>query len=217
MPVTLIELAGPMLVVAALAAALLRRRPRGVRTGAAILAAALVAAPFGSASAAMYFLGTFGPLSAATLIIAGKYLYAALANAEKQRWPSNTMLICLVVIGAAFYPLTFGLTSFDPYEFGYRGVAVPLLILALVLVGWGFRAADILWWILIAALLYVSDAYGNRNLWDYLIVPFDPIFAVGALAAGMPRRLLRRVNAGPDQDPTDFENASPPAGQTGLR
>jgi hypothetical protein len=198
-PVNAMEFVGPMLVAAALAGGLTRMRTRTVQIGAAIAAALVVTVPLGRASAAIYFLGTFGPLSAATLVMAGKYLYAVIANVGEKRRPSNVMLVCLLVIGAAFYPPTFGLTSFDPYEFGYRGIAVPALMLLLVLLGWALRAADVVWWTLIAALLYVAGAYDSRNLWDYLIVPFDPLFAVGVVADAFVRSFARRRRAGAHQ------------------
>jgi hypothetical protein len=182
MPVNPFELAGPMLVVAALAVTFSRRWGNGLSIASAVLAVVLVSVPFGPASAATFFLGVFGPLSAATLMMLAKNLYAMIVNREEQRWPSSAMLVCLIAIGMAFYPLTFGLTNFDPYEFGYRGFAVPALMLVLVLIGWRTRATDILCWIALAALLYAFGAYDSRNSWDYLIVPFDPIYAAGALA-----------------------------------
>jgi hypothetical protein len=181
-PVNPLEFAGPMLVVVALAVTLSRRWGYGLRIAGAVLAAALAAVPFGPASAATFFLGVFGPLSAATLAMLAKNLYGMIVSREEQRWPSSAMLVCLIAIGVAFYPLTFGLTDFDPYEFGYRGFAIPALMLVLVLIGWRTRAADILCWIALAALLYAFGAYDSRNSWDYLIVPFDLIYAAGALA-----------------------------------
>ena len=95
---------------------------------------------------------------------------------------SRTMLVCLVVIGIVFYPLAAGLASFDLYELGYRGVAVPGIMLGLVAVGWMARAADVTVWIGLAALLYMFGAYDSNNLWDYLIVPTDAIYGAVVLA-----------------------------------
>lgn len=201
MPVNPFELAGLMLLAAALAAVLLRRQRIGIRIAGAIAGAILEVVPFGPASAATFFLGTFGPVSAATLVMAGGYLFATIAGLDGHRRPSSTMLVCLVAIGAVFYPLTFGLTSFDPYELGYRGAAVPGLMLALVLAGWLTRAADIACWIGLAALLYVLGAYDSNNLWDYLIFPADTIYAAGALAIWVLR--TRR-----SQRPPNLENSS---------
>jgi len=182
MPVNAPELAGPMLLAAVVAVTLTQRWHPGLCIASAIVVAVLAVVPFGPASAATFFLGTFGPLSAATLVMLGKNLYATVVDWEKQRWPSSALLVCLVAIGVAFYPLTFGLTSFDPYELGYRGFAVPAMMLVLVVIGWRTRVADILCWVALATLLYMFGAYDSRNLWDYLIVPFDPIYAVAALA-----------------------------------
>jgi len=74
-----------------------------------------------------------------------------------------------------------GLTAFDPYNLGYRGLALPALMLVLVAIGWFVRVADIPCWVGLAALLFLLDAYGNRNLWDYLICPLDVVFATADL------------------------------------
>jgi len=96
-------------------------------------------------------------------------------------FPSRALLICVLVIGIVFYPLTMGLTAFDPYDLGYRGLALPALMLVLVAIGWFVRVADIPCWVGLAALLFLLDAYGNRNLWDYLICPLDVVFATADL------------------------------------
>jgi hypothetical protein len=181
-PVNLFELAGPMLVMAAFALALVHRQRLGVRVAAAICGAAAAFLPIGPTTPGLLLLGTAGPVSAATLVLVGNHAYGAIRHGSRRRRSSRALLVCLLVTGAAFYPLTFGLTSFDPYELGYRGAIVPALMLGYVVVGWLARAADILCWIALTALLYLLGAYDSNNFWDYLIFPTDPIYAAGALA-----------------------------------
>jgi hypothetical protein len=69
------------------------------------------------------------------------------------------------------------LTTFDPYDLGYRGGTVPGLMFAYLLIGWVARASDIPCWIGLSALLYLLDANGSSNLWDYLLFPLDAIVA----------------------------------------
>lgn len=185
MPINPFEVLGPTLLVAALAGNLVRSKAPGVRISVSTCGAVVTNLPIGPATPATFFLGTFGPVSAATLVVAAAYLYAAIMKRHYR--PSRALLVCLAITGAVFYPLTFGLNNFDPYGLGYRGLAVPALMFAFVVVGWIARAADIQLWIALAALFYMVGAYDSNNLWDYLIIPTDPIFAAGVLAIGWQR------------------------------
>jgi hypothetical protein len=180
MPLNPFGLLGPMLLMAALAATLARSRGFSTRVAAAIGGAVLTVLPLGPTTPAAFFLGTFGPASAAALILLGGYLYARAMDLPFRQ--PRALLGCLVVTGAVFYPLTFGFSDFDPYEHGYRGLMVPALMLGFVLIGWIARSVAIPCWISLAALLYTLGAYDSNNVWDYLISPLDVIYAAGALA-----------------------------------
>ena len=186
MPINPFEVLGPTLLVAALAGNLVRSKAPGVRVLASTCGAVVTNVRIGPATPATFFLGTFGPVSAATLVLASAYFCAAIMKRHYR--PSPALLVCLAMTGAVFYPLTFGLSNFDPYHLGYRGLAVPALMFAFVVVGWIARAADIQLWIALAALLYMVGAYDSNNLWDYLIIPTDPVFAAVALAFGLQHR-----------------------------
>ncbi len=186
MPINPFEALGPTLLAAALAGHLVRSKSPGVRIFAAACGAVVANLPIGPATPVTFFLGTFGPVSAATLVVTAGYLYAAIM--KRTFYPSRVLLLCLAITGAVFYPLTFGLSSFDPYDLGFRGLTVPALMLAFVVVGWTARAIDIQFWIALAALLYMVGAYDSNNLWDYLIFPTDPILAAGVLAVRLATR-----------------------------
>lgn len=188
MSVNPIEAAGPVLLVAGIVASFASRFDARTRMGAAIAGAAFALVPFGAQSFVSLVLGVLGPVSAATLVMLTTSLAGTLRG--NRFGPTTTLLLMLLVIGAAFYPLTLGLTVFDPYEYGYRGLAVPALMLAVTAVGWWRGALDVLCWIALAALLYVLQAYDSRNLWDYLIFPLDPIIAAIMLAASALRVIL---------------------------
>jgi hypothetical protein len=189
MPINPFEALGPTVLVASLAGNLVRRKSLGIRILASSAGAVVTNLPIGPATPATFFLGTVGPVSAATLVLAAGYLYAAIT---KQNYSASRALsVCLAITGAVFYPLTFGLSDFDPYDLGYRGFTVPLLMSAFVFVGWAARAVDIQCWIALAALLYIAGAYDSNNLWDYLIFPTDPILAAGALAIDLQRGRLK--------------------------
>jgi hypothetical protein len=115
----------------------------------------------------------------------------------------RALLVCLVVTGAVFYPLTFGLSDFDPYEHGYRGLMVPTLMLAFVLTGWIARSIAVPCWISLAALLYAFGAYDSNNMWDYLISPIDAIYAAGALVIAA----CRNFRSTPPKQPGSIASA----------
>jgi hypothetical protein len=206
MPVNPLGLVGPILILAAVAILAVRRQRTGIRIVAAIAGAAIALLPIGSTTFGAFFLGVAGPVSAATLVMLGNFVGATILGRHERAWPSTALLVCLLLTGTAFYPLTFGLTSFDPYELGYRGLLVPGLMLAFVCAGWLARAADIPCWIGLTELLYVGGVYDSNNLWDYLIFPADPVYAAGAL---MLRAYRTRVRNGPgDQGKANLENSA---------
>jgi hypothetical protein len=173
-----IELIGPVLILAVMTTAFLARLPLpGYRVAIAACGGALAFLPVGSTTVGAFILAVVGPASAATIVLCLIYLQSALVGPRKTCLPTRAFLLCLVVTGVVFYRLTFGLTTFDPYDLGYRGGAVPVLMFAYLLIGWVARASDIPCWIGLSALLYLLDADGSSNLWDYLLFPLDAIVA----------------------------------------
>jgi hypothetical protein len=139
-----IELIGPVLILAVMTTAFLARLPLpGYRPAIAACGGALAFLPVGSTTVGAFILAVVGPASAATIVLCLIYLQSALVGPRKPCLPTRAFLLCLVVTGVVFYPLTFGLTTFDPYDLGYRGGAVPGLMFAYLLIGWVARASDI--------------------------------------------------------------------------
>jgi hypothetical protein len=201
-PINPIELLGPALLLAAVAVTLVPSKRLLIRGFAAVCGGATIfitvatkigPMSIGPTTVGEYFLGTFGPVSAASLVIIGSYLYKKIIGEKYQT--SHALLLCLTAVGVVFYPLTFGLSNFDPYELGYRGFSIPGLMFAFVVIGWVTRSVDVLCWIALAALLYAFGAYDSNNLWDYLIFPLDPIYAIVVLAIGIKRAYRRSSEA----------------------
>jgi hypothetical protein len=176
------ELIGPILILAVIAAAVFPSRWPAGRIGVAACAGALVFVPVGSTTVGGFLLAVVGPVSAATMVLCVIYLRSAIFGLSKPHLPSRAFLLCIFATGVVFYPLTFGLTTFDPYDLGYRGLTVPGFMLAYLLIGWFAGATDVAAWIGLAALLYLLDANGSSNLWDYLLFPFDVVAAAVGLA-----------------------------------
>jgi hypothetical protein len=176
------ELIGPILILALIAAAVLPwSRPAG-RIAIAACGGTLAFVPVGSTMVGGFVLALVGPVSAATIVLCAIYLRSVISGAPQPHLPSHAFLLCILITGMVFYPLTFGLTTFDPYDLGYRGLAVPGLMFGYLLIGWFAGAADVAAWIGLAALLYLLDANSSSNLWDYLLFPFDVVAAAVGLA-----------------------------------
>jgi hypothetical protein len=168
----------PVLILAALASMLVPWPNRAGRIVVAICGGLIAFVPAFGTTPGQFLLGTMGPVSAATMVFIVVFVYALITRQYDRLFPSRAFLICVLVIGIVFYTLTIGLTTFDPYDLGYRDLALPTLMLLLVAIGWVARVSDIPCWVGLAALLFLLDAYGSRNLWDYLICPVDVVFAV---------------------------------------
>jgi len=181
--VNALAIIGPVLIFASVASLLVPWPNRAGRMTIAIGGGLVAFLPVMRTTPGEFLLGLMGPASAATMVFLVLFLYAMTTRRYDRLFPSRSFLICILVIGVIFYPLTMGLTAFDPYDLGYRGLALPALMLVLVAISWVTRVSDIPCWVGLAALLFLLDAYGSRNLWDYLICPLDVVFAAADLIA----------------------------------
>lgn len=87
-------------------------------------------------------------------------------------------LSAVAVTGLFFYPLSLGLSMFDPYAYGYSAsglVAVSLLLAAVC-------AWRRWWWLALALSLsviaYLAGILESDNLWDYLMDPLLWLYAL---------------------------------------
>ncbi len=83
------------------------------------------------------------------------------------------------------YPLTLGLTLWDPYALGYRPRVLLLVAAALVIAWWRRRRGAAL--VLAAGVAaFGAGLMESTNLWDYLVDPAVATWALAAIAARSP-------------------------------
>jgi hypothetical protein len=167
------------ILLAAFAASLGRRLRSGlpswlIPVGA--FAGALV--PVEGVPIAGYLHGLASDLSVTTLVLVGCGLVARTVGLRFADRRDLFAVLAVVLAGAAFlYPMTLGLTRYDPYRLGYRSEGFLLILALLALASWLLRYR------LLPAVLSCSVvAFGlslgeSQNLWDYLIDPFLTLFA----------------------------------------
>ena len=189
----LVGFAGFALALAAVAVVIAGRLGGRRWRLAGLMAAAMAWVPLGDIPLAGYLRGFFGDLSVTTMLLLGAALLARVSGWRVLDGPERVALWgWSAAAGLALYPLTLGLTPWDPYELGFRP-RMLLLVVAVVVIGlWRRRRG--------AALVLAAGVAGfdlhileSPNLWDYLVDPALTVWAAGALAARSPTG--RRVGA----------------------
>lgn len=163
------------LLLGAAASRLPLERHNRRRLALAVFALAFI--PLGEESAAIFLHGVIG---APSFTLAQLALLAALNRPLPA--VSKGVLAVLIAAAGAFYALALGVGPLDPYGFGYRTPALPLLLLAPA--WWLWRRGEYGW---VAILAFDLAAYAGglfANLWDAL---FDPLLVLVAVAALMRR------------------------------
>ena len=173
---------GLVLAVAAVALAsrlTARRQWRGL---AALAGAAVAALPVQGIPVAGYLRGGLGDLSITTVLMLAAALAATLTGHDLLGGRSRAALrVWAAAVGALLYPLTLGLTRFDPYELGFRPRVLVLVVAALAIWWWWRQRGAAL--ILAAGVAAFNwHLLESGNLWDYLVDPVLAIWSLGALA-----------------------------------
>ena len=150
---------------------------------AGFMAAAAAWVPVGGIPLAGYLRGVFGDLSVTTMLLLGAALLGRVSGRRVLDGPERVALLgWSVAAGLALYPLTLGLTRWDPYELGFRPRMLLLVVAALVIGLWRRRRGAAL--VLAAGVAgYDLQILESPNLWDYLVDPGLTVWAAGALAA----------------------------------
>jgi hypothetical protein len=171
---------------------------RAVRAGVAAVVFVALLVPWNGLSAAEWLRSAVGDLSVVSAALLAGYLVQALV--PRVRFGGTGELVvtaaALVAFACVFYPLSLGVSGYDPYAHGfYPTVLTALLLAAFVcatLGGW-YRVAGL---IALAYAGYVFRGLASDNLWDYL---FDVPLVVAAAVlvarrwrtlAGLPWRTL---------------------------
>jgi hypothetical protein len=142
----------------------------------------LLFVPVGGLPVAGYLRGIGGDLSVTALLLLASTVVAYAGGPRLHERRELQTLAAFVIAGALFlYPMSLGLTSFDPYALGYP-LHVRSLLLGLVPVGliaW-FRGGLLVPLALAAALAaFRFELFESENLWDYLLDPWLTLYLAG--------------------------------------
>jgi hypothetical protein len=187
----LVGLAGAALGLAAVAMGLSmrvagRRRseasPRWWCSLAALGAAATAWVPVNGIPVGGYLRGTMGDLSVTTMLLLGAAVLGVFGRSLLDDKAKAALYGWAVAAGLILYPLTLGLTRWDPYALGFQPRVLVLLVAGIV-IGW--------WWRRRGAALVLTAGVGafdlgileSGNLWDYLLDPWLFVWAAGCLVA----------------------------------
>ncbi|MDH2919339.1 MAG: hypothetical protein PXX73_09125 [Sideroxydans sp.] len=144
---------------------------------AAIFIFALV--PLNGLPLAGYTRGMVGDFSISSVLLIGLAIlrpYGILVS-EKSRLH---LLRLIALVALIFYPMTLGVTLYDPYRLGYGDAGFFSVVLLVALLTWWRQSNLIVLSIALATLAWCLGAYESSNAWDYLI---DPLLAGYALLA----------------------------------
>ena len=135
--------------------------------------------PFSDISPAAYLRGASGDLSITTLMLIGCTLFRLCFDEENnivmQRQP---LLVLIALTALLLYPLSLGLTNFDPYRLGYGDTLFLATLLVAALAAWVWKYHLIASCISLATLAWSIGWYESSNIWDYLIDPWVAVYAL---------------------------------------
>jgi len=187
----LVGLAGIALALAAVAIALSVRLAGGLRSaplprwwcGLVGLAAAAVAwVPVQGIPLGGYLRGPLGDLSVTTMLLLGAAVLGMPGRSLLDGNARTALYGWAVAAGVVLYPLTLGLTRWDPYELGFQPRALVLVVAGIVIGCWRRRRGAAL--VLTAGVAAFNlGVLESANLWDYLLDPCLFVWAAGSLVA----------------------------------
>ena len=162
----------------------------------------LMLIPLGGIAMAAYLRGATGDLSITTLVLIGCALlrpgFACVGNETSNR---RSLLTLVVLIALLFYPLSMGLTAFDPYRLGYGDPQFVAALLLAALAAWFWKHHLIASCISLATLAWATGWYESGNLWDYLLDPFLSIYALAAIMIQVVKALMQKCRSLCSQPP----------------
>lgn len=82
------------------------------------------------------------------------------------------------VLGFILYPAALGLGSYDPYDLGLSGIALPVFVGAMAALAWWHARRMIAWFLLFVLWVWLLELGGSQNLWDYLLDPWLVLYAM---------------------------------------
>ena len=138
-----------------------------------------------------------GDFSITTILLLGISTWHGVSAREALEHKDRAALFaCTTAAGLFLYPLTLGAGTWDPYELGYRPLALLAVLIVLAVVGRlrGYRAAA---FVPIIILAWWAGLLESTNLWDYLLDPLVAIYGLVWLVTALVGQALdkRRPNS----------------------
>lgn len=157
-----------------------------------VIVAVLLILPLGHWLLIEFVRGYTSDLSLATVFMCCMYLWGVV------RPQSNTTDVSLkwavVIISLVLFPMSLGLTQFDPFTLGYASNPLYvyfLLSLCLVaLIAWFKGLSQIAVVISLAILANGLQIYESQNLWVYLVDPIAFVMCVASLLSQGLKRVI---------------------------
>jgi hypothetical protein len=183
--------------VACLIAALAIRLPRVQllpKRNLAVLSVMLImlsCLPLGGLPLAAYVRGATGDLSITMLIIIWRALLRPYWLTPQLTRSHQHLLLLIAACAIIFYPMTLGMSMFDPYRLGYGSVALLGSVLLVASLAWLEKSYLISLCLSLAVLAWSMGWYESNNLWDYLLDPLLAAYAIGTLAGIGPKPKMR--------------------------
>lgn len=211
---------GAIFLVAAAFSLATRWLPR--HWGAAVLVACTAAAiliPIGGLTLVDLVFSGVGALSAATVFLAATAILRNAGAIPAAPRGTPTMAGSVVLLGALLYASAFGVGPVDAYGLGYRGWALPGLLLAILSIAALLRSTATAVWVGLAAAFFILRVGPSRNFWDYVIDPVASLWATvllaitaaSALGRGMGRRSSGKAAGPQPASPEDAGRHGPAA------
>lgn len=152
-----------------------------VRIGFAVvmLLWALLPFPYGSAGWVLAFSSDFSISTGLLALMA--IVHRVRAQPSLNRTELRLLCVVIALLALLFYPLSLGVTSLDPYAWGYGDFRFSTAILLIGLLAWIMRVYAGCTLLIAAQCAYWAGALSSNNLWDYLIDPWLCFWVFGWL------------------------------------
>lgn len=135
--------------------------------------------PLNGLTFAQWLRSVVGDLSVLTLLIFAHILLSRLFSYDFIAPNAlHNLLLGIVLVGVVFYPLTLGLSHFDPYQLGYQSLIIPAFLCILSLAAWLAVQRVLAVVLLLPLLAFNLQLFESNNLWDYLMDPVLFVYAV---------------------------------------
>ena len=144
-----------------------------------IFTAVLIWLPLGQTPTYWYIRGFVGNLSIGSMMLCSVLILKMLFNINIVNSSSKNLFCYAVFISGLFlYPLSLGLSYFDPYILGFHHFYAEFVIAVIAVITVLKRVYFISIWLTLSYIFYQFHLFESDNLWDYLIDPVVFLFAM---------------------------------------